>query len=389
MPPPVVLSGCRILADGEILPRGDLLLAGGKIRKISPRLRPAGARVVPARGLLAAPGLIDTQINGGFGYSFSGGSAERALEVGRRLLAHGVTGYLPTLISLPREETIRGIEGLVRMAGTRGGARVLGIHLEGPFLSPRRNGAHQVKHLRAPTVEEFRAFHRAARGWLRKITLAPELPGALPVIREAARRDVIASAGHTAATAEEFRRAVRAGVRHVTHVFNAMAPLHHRSPSVLNAALVTDEVSCGFIYDRVHVAADAARLLLKSKPPGKAVLVSDAVAALGAPEGDLVADGETYVVRNGGVTVKKTGAIAGSAASILDGVRRLAEDLGLSLAAAFSVATAAPARLLGLEGRKGVLRPGADADVVLLDSRLRVKMTFVGGEWLYGNHHSA
>jgi N-acetylglucosamine-6-phosphate deacetylase len=175
----------------------------------------------------------------------------------------------------------------------------------------------------------------------------------------------------------------------VTHVFNAMAPLHHRDSSVLNAALLEDGVSCGFIYDRVHISADAARLLLRSKPAGKAVLVSDAVAALGAPEGDLVADGELYSVREGGVVVKSTGAIAGSAASILQGVKALVEDLGLPLDRAIALASAAPAALLGLGKRKGVLRPGADADVILLDRRLNVTSTYVGGELLHGNHHPA
>jgi N-acetylglucosamine-6-phosphate deacetylase len=387
--PEVLLSGCRVLADGEVLPKGDLLLAGGKIRKIASRIAARGPRVVSARGLTAAPGLIDTQINGGFGYSFSGGSADRAFEVGRRLLQYGVTAYLPTLISLPREETVRGIEALAAIAGRKGGARVLGLHLEGPFLSPHRRGAHQEKNLRAPSLAEFREQHAAAKGLLRKITLAPELPGVLDVIRDAARKGVIASAGHTVATAAEFRRAVEAGVRHVTHVFNAMAPLHHRDSSVLNAALLEDGVSCGFIYDRVHISADAARLLLRSKPAGKAVLVSDAVAALGAPEGDLVADGELYSVREGGVVVKSTGAIAGSAASILQGVKALVEDLGLPLDRAIALASAAPAALLGLGKRKGVLRPGADADVILLDRRLNVTSTYVGGELLHGNHHPA
>jgi len=385
----VLITGCRILAEGGVLPKGDLLLSGGKVRKVAPRIAAGGARVIPAKGLTAIPGLIDTQINGGFGYSFSAASSDRAFEVGRRLLEHGVTGYLPTLISLPREETLRGIDSLVDAAGRKGGARSLGIHLEGPFLSPGRKGAHQEKNLRLPSVGEFRDYHAAARGRLRMITVAPELPGALEVIREAAGKRVLVSAGHTVATAAEFRRGVEAGVRHVTHVFNAMAPFHHRDASALNAALVMDGVSCGFIYDRIHIVADAVRLLLRSKPRGKAVLVSDAVAALGAPEGDLVADGELYVVRDGGVTVKSTGAIAGSAASILDGVRCLVEDLRMSLEEAVGLASAAPAGLLGLGKRKGVLRPGADADVALLDARLRVRMTLVGGDLLYGDHHPA
>lgn len=382
----LLITGAQILADGEILKSGDLLVQGGKIRKIAPRIKASGARVVPGKGLILSPGLIDTQINGGFRRSFSGTTAEEVLEVGKGLLGFGVTGYLPTLISLQREDILRGVASLVEAAKLKGGAQILGIHLEGPFLSPQKRGAHRTENLRLPTPAEFAEYATACQGLLRKMTLAPELAGALDTIREGRKRGVIMSAGHTTSTAEQFARGVEAGVTHVTHCFNAMPPLHHRDPSALNAALTTDAVSCGFIYDRVHIHRDAAALLLKAKPKGKAVLVSDAVAAMGAPDGDLVADGELYVVKAGTVVVKSNGTIAGSACSILHGVKCLVADLGMSLADAMFCATAAPARLLGLK-RKGVIRPGADADLVLLDKNLDVRMTFVKGELLHGNHH--
>jgi N-acetylglucosamine-6-phosphate deacetylase len=220
------------------------------------------------------------------------------------------------------------------------------------------------------------------------MTLAPERKGALEVIREGTRRGVIMSAGHSEATAVEISTAVtRAGLRHVTHVFNAMSPLHHREETILNAALLIDGLSCGFIYDRDHISSGPATLLLRLKPPGQLVLVSDAVAALGLPDGELRRDGEVYVIKDGVVRVKSNGRLAGSASSILDGVRRLVEDTGIAPHRALALASHAPARLLGLEGRKGVLKPGADADVVLLDRSLMVRMTFVGGELLHGNHH--
>jgi N-acetylglucosamine-6-phosphate deacetylase len=385
MPTSTLISGAQIFADGEVLKRGDLLIQGGTIRKIAPRISPAGAKVISGRGLIAAPGLIDTQINGGFTRSFSGTSADQVLAVARGLLGMGVTSYLPTLISLPREGILSGVASIVAAAALQGGAQILGIHLEGPFLSPQKRGAHRTENLRHPSPAEFLEYHKASKGLLRKMTLAPELPGALETIAEGRRRGVIMSIGHTTATADQFAKGVEAGATHVTHCFNAMPALHHREPSALNAALVTDAVSCGFIYDRIHIHADAARLLLRSKPKGKAVLVSDAVAAMGAPDGDLEADGELYVVKDGTVTVKSNGTIAGSACSILHGVKCLVEDLGMSPADAVACASAAPARLLGLK-KKGVLRPGADADVVLLDRNLDVRMTFVKGELLHGNH---
>jgi N-acetylglucosamine-6-phosphate deacetylase len=384
----ILITGCAILAGDEFMDRGDLLLAGGKIQRIGSRIPARGARVIPARGLMAAPGLIDSQINGGFGHSFSSTTPEQVAKVGRWLLSLGVTSYLPTLISLPRNLMLRAIGNLVEAAKLRGGAQILGIHLEGPFLSPGKNGAHKTKNLRLPSLAEFREYHKAACGLLRMMTLAPELPGAMAVIKEGSRRGVIMSAGHSEATAAEVSRAVlQGGLRHVTHVFNAMAPLRHREETILNAALVIDRLSCGLIYDRDHVTAGAAELLIRAKPRGKIVLVSDAVAALGMADGELRTDGELYVIRKGQVRVKKNGRLAGSATSLLDGVRRLAEDTGRAPHMALEMATAAPARLLGLEGRKGILCPGADADVVLFEKGLRVRMAFVGGELLHGNDH--
>jgi N-acetylglucosamine-6-phosphate deacetylase len=383
-----LIRDCAIATGVDFLPKGDVLISGGKIRKIAPRIPAGSARVIPGAGLLAAPGLIDTQLNGAFGYSFSDATPGEVAQVGRNLLKFGVTAYLPTLISQPRKTTVRGIEALVAAEKIPGGASILGIHLEGPFLAPKRNGAHQLRNLRLPTLGEFREYHKAARGLLRMMTLAPERKGALDVIKDGARKGVIMSAGHSEATAAQISEAVlKGGLRHVTHVFNAMSPLHHREETILNAALLTDKLSCGFIYDRDHISSGPATLLLKLKPPGQLVLVSDAVAAMGLPDGELRRDGEVYVIRDGVVRVKSNGRLAGSASSILDGVRRLIEDTGIAPHRALALASHAPARLLGLEGRKGVLKPGADADVVLLDRSLGVRMTFVGGELLHGNHH--
>lgn len=383
-----LIRDCAIATGVDFLPKGDVLFANGKIRKIAPRIVDKSAHVIPGAGLLAAPGLIDTQLNGGFGHSFSDATPGEIGEVGRKLLTFGVTAYLPTLISQPRKTTVRGIEALVAAERIRGGAQILGIHLEGPFLAPKRNGAHQLSNLRLPTLPEFREYHKAAGGLLRMMTLAPERKGALEVIRDGSRKGVIMSAGHSEATAAQIAEAVtKAGLRHVTHVFNAMSPLHHREETILNAALLIDQLSCGFIYDRDHISSGPASLLLRVKPAGKLVLVSDAVAAMGLPDGELRRDGEVYVIKDGVVRVKSNGRLAGSASSILDGVRRLIEDTGIPPHRALALASHAPARLLGLEGKKGVLKPGADADLVLLDRSLRVRMTFVGGDLLHGNHH--
>src|SRR5262245_56522418 len=330
MPQATLISGAMVLADGKFHKRGDILIERGKIRKIAARVSARGAQVIPARGLLAAPGLIDTQINGGFGRTFSEATPEQILEVGRKLLAHGVTSFVPTLISLPRHVTLRAIKNLVAASKVKGGARILGIHLEGPFLEPERRGAHKTEHLRPPSLDEFREDVKAAKGQLRMMTIAPELPGAIDVLREGVKRRVIMCAGHSKALAGDVSRAVlEGGLRHVTHVFNAMPPLHHRDETLLNAALLIDRLSCGMIYDRQHMSAGTAILLLKLKPVGSLILVSDTTFALDAPDGEITADGETYVVGKGRVTVKGTGRLAGSAFSLLDGVRCLIADTEL------------------------------------------------------------
>ncbi len=381
---PLLVSGGTLLCGDGTLRKGDLLLEGGRIRKVGARLAARGARVFPARGLLAAPGLIDTQINGGFGISFGDASPGQVLEVGRRLPARGVTSYVPTVTSRPRRETLRAISNLVAASRLPGGAEILGIHLEGPFLSPKYRGAHRRRNLRAPSVPEFIEYAEAARGLLRMVTIAPELPGAPGVIRAGTRRGVVMCAGHSGAAAAEVDRSA---IRHVTHVFNAMAPFHHRDEGLLNAALLRDSLSCGMIYDRQHLSAGTARLLLKLKPPGSLVLVSDGSAAMGAPDGEIRADGERFRVKGGRVTVRGTGRLAGSAVFLLDAVRFLVEDAGLPIPQALTLAGGAPAKLLGLHGKKGVLREGADADVVLFDGDLRVKAAFVKGEVFHADHH--
>lgn len=370
----MLISGGTVVGVG----RADVLIEGRRIRKIAPKIPRGRAEVLSARGLLVGPGLIDTQINGGFGVTFSAATPEEIATVGRKLWAHGVTSFVPTLVSLPRETILSSIANIRAAMKTFRG--ILGVHLEGPYLSREKRGAHREDCVRAPSLDEFRAFRKAANGSLRMMTIAPELPGAFDVIREGAKNGVIMAAGHSMATAEQVGRAfLDAGLRHVTHVFNAMAPLHHRDETILNAALVLDGLSCGMIYDRHHLSLGTAMLLLKAKPPGSLILVSDATAALEAPDGTFEVDGTRYVVEKGTIRVEGTGRLGGSAASILHGLRNLVQDAEIPLELAFFMASGAPARLLGLT-KKGILAPGADADLALFDRDLNPRATFVEGE---------
>ena len=373
----LLIRGARVLTPAGVAPRADVLISGGRVRAVGARLAvPPGVEVLPVRGALLAPGLIDLQINGAFGVNFSMASPAEVTRAAGRLAAVGVTGFLPTLISLPRARTVAALGRLAEAARSRSGARLLGVHLEGPFLNPRRRGAHRAVNIRPPSVAEFRVLWRASRGLLRLMTLAPELPGAMAVIREARRCGVAVSAGHTEAGAAALGRAARAGAGLVTHLFNAMPPFHHREDGPAAAALLEDRLSCSLVYDRNHVSPEAAALALRAKGRAGLILVSDGVFALGLPPGGYRADGTEYELAGGAFRVRR-GPLGGSVSPLSACVRMFASDVGVALADAWRLGSENPARLLGR--RLGVVAPGRPADLVLVSPRGAVQASFVGG----------
>jgi N-acetylglucosamine-6-phosphate deacetylase len=288
--------------------------------------------------------LIDTHLNGALGRTFSGATPEEIVSIRRHLEGHHrLGGFLASLVSLPKEKLLRGIAAIREAASAREGAEILGIHLEGPFLNPLRRGAHRQGYLRAPDVREFAELAEASRGTLRMITLAPELPGALEVVREARRAGVIVSVGHSDATFEQASRAFEAGAEHVTHIFNAMRPFHHRSPGLVEAAL-TAPVYVEAIYDRSHISREAMALVLACKDRSKVILASDASGALDAPDGDYDFDGIPTQIRGGRATVQGEGGLAGSGTGLWRCYRNFCEEFGEGR----DLVIENPARLLGL-----------------------------------------
>jgi N-acetylglucosamine-6-phosphate deacetylase len=287
--------------------------------------------------------LIETHVNGALGHTFANATAEQIVQIRRHLENnHHIGGFLASMVSLPKETYVKAIACIRRAVGGPG-AKILGIHLEGPFLNPIRRGAHQEAYLRKPSVKEFAAYVKAADGLLKMITLAPELPGALEVIREARRAGVIVSVGHSDATYDDARRAFEAGATHVTHLFNAMRPFHQRSPGLIEAALV-EPVYVEAIYDRVHISKSAMALVLKAKDRKKIILASDASGALDASDGEYDFDGIPTVIKGGKATVKGQGGLAGSATGLWQCYQNFREDFGGGL----DLVTENPARLLGL-----------------------------------------
>jgi N-acetylglucosamine-6-phosphate deacetylase len=391
MPPDRLLTGGRVVTPEGVLGHGWIRLAGNLIDAIGPG--EAAEQPVPGlpatdlRGHWVLPGFVDMHVHGGGGTSFTEGSADdarRAVEFHRR---HGSTTLVASLVTAPLAD----LEARAAMlAGLVGEGAIAGIHLEGPFLSAVRRGAQDPRHMTAPDVAAFEHLHTAAAGHLRVITIAPELPGATGLIKAAVRAGVTAAIGHTDATANITAAAVDAGATHATHLFNGMRPLHHREPGPAGALLDRDQVTCEVIADGVHLHDTVIRLVRRMAGPRRLVLITDAIAAAGMPDGSYrlgsmrvdVTRGVAHLAGNGEAST--AGAIAGSTATMA-GVVRHAIAAGLPVTDVAAAASTTPAGVLGLGDRTGALRPGLQADLVVCDEAFRLRAVMRHGEWLDGN----
>ena len=363
----------------ERMVMADRVLAPGWLRIEGARIVAAGEGEPPApaayRGHWALPGFIDMHVHGGGGASFTEGGADDARRAAAFHRAHGTTRIVASLVTAPADVLERRVAMLATLADE---GVVDGIHLEGPFLSAARCGAQDPRYLIAPDVPVFKRLHAAARGWLKMITVAPELPGALDVIRAAAAVGVIAAAGHTDASAEVTAAAVDAGISHATHLFNGMRPLGHRDPGPAGA-LLDRQVTCEVVADGTHLHDMTVRLAARAAGPGNLVLITDAMAAAGMSDGTYRL-GELAVTVAGGVArLAGTGSIAGSTATMDQVVRHAITSVGLPVTDVAAAASATPARRLGLAAETGSLVPGMSADVVLMDEAFRPATVLYAG----------
>lgn len=369
-----------ILLDGVHLPDGRtvrILAVDGRIAGILDVAAPldfALARRVDGAGLMAVPGFIDLQVNGACGRDITDDPTAK-WDIGEALARHGVTAFLATIVSSAPGRVDAAIEAW-RQAPASAGAVPIGLHVEGPFLSPARAGAHRREQLRSPDPGEAASWTPVAG--VRIVTLAPELPGALGLVAELSARGVVVAAGHTDADAAIGRSAVAAGVRYATHLFNAMRPLDHRAPSLAAALLDDDRVTIGLIADGLHVAPELLALVRRSIGPGRLSLVSDAMAGLDMAPGPMrLGDAEVLVGEDGARLAD--GTLAGAIAGLDVGLRTLAAT-GCDLDEVLASVTSTPARLLGLGEGRGRLEVGGRADITLLTAGLDVAATLVAGE---------
>jgi len=377
-----VIGAPRVVADSVPLGPACVAVSDGVILGVAAGETYGGVPpdVVLPSGVLV-PGLVDMQINGCFGVDFVAADPAGWAEVSARLPETGVTSFVPTFITAPVPDLVAGLRRTAALPADLGGARVLGVHVEGPFLSPDRHGAHDPALLRDPTPEAVDALIEAAPGLLRMHTLAPERPGALAAIRRLVDAGVLVSVGHSDATAEQTEAAADAGARLVTHLFNAMRPLHHREPGVVGQGLADPRLTCGLIADLHHVAAPICRLAFAAAP-GRIVLVTDAVAAAGMPPGTYDLGGQQVSVDPLGLPRRPDGTLAGSGLR-LDAAIANVVAAGVDLRSAVDAASRLPADILGRPDL-GRIEAGATADLVWLGDDLSARATWLAGRLAFG-----
>jgi N-acetylglucosamine-6-phosphate deacetylase len=380
-----IFAARHVYTPVEELDDAIVVAEDGRIAEISQREKteiPNGPKVVDFGDAILAPGFFDIHIHGGAGVDAMRAAASDVPRLGKFLASHGVTGYFPTTVAAPIDSTCAALERLADAieageSGDSNGARPLGIHLEGPFLSHKRRGVHPPENLVAPTVAIFDHLWQAARGYVRMMTIAPELPGALEVIAEAAKRKVCVSIGHSDAEMPIAQQAARAGARHATHTFNAMRPLDHRDPGILGEVLGDDHLSADIIADGIHLSPPVVQLFLRAKGTERAVLITDAISATGMPDGRYQLGPIEVDVKDGKCT--SGGSLAGSVLTMDRAVRNVTHFANWSLKDAIRAATLNAARAVGTMNDHAVLAAGARADFVVLNTHGDVQKTFLGG----------
>jgi len=379
------ITNVRIATESAILERGSVLIEDGHIVSVAEG-RPDsfhgadGTELTDGNGLLLIPGMIDVHIHGASGYDMMDGTKRSVEAVSSACAAAGCTSFLATSVSSSIEDLLSMIGKVKEVAGHEPGARIVGIHAEGPYLNVKRKGMQNEAFLRHPDMAEMERIIGHADGLMKMVTVAPELPGGMEMVEELHRRGIVVALAHSDATYDEASEAFRRGASHVTHCFNGMRPIHHRDPGLVAAAFEQPHVSLQAIVDNVHLHPAVVRLMHRVKGPEGVVLITDALQAMGLGDGTYTFGGHEVTVA-GGVATLQDGTLASSTVTMNEALRNTVQ-LGIPLHDAVAMASRTPAVILGLT-RKGIIAPGADADLSLLDEQFGVVWTMVGGRFVY------
>ncbi|MGA2509456.1 MAG: N-acetylglucosamine-6-phosphate deacetylase [Candidatus Acidiferrales bacterium] len=389
-----VIHASRILTPEEEISDGVIVVEESRIAALGHRdeMRlPAGATDFVAAGMTVVPGFVDIHIHGAGGHDVMEGTARALDRITSTVARSGTTSMVATTVTAPIEDTIKSLEGIARYIrsheqseavseNAKLAAEIVGIHLEGPFISKARRGVHPSDALAKPSVETLEKLLKAAGGLVRIVTIAPELPGAMDLIAAAVAAKLVVAMGHTDADYDQARAAIHAGARHAVHMYNAMRPFTHRDPGIVGAILTDPEVTAEIIADLVHVAGPAIQVLIGSKGFDTVLAVSDGIAATGMPDGNYRLGNFEVSVKEG-IARNSEGKLAGSTLTLDRALRNLVA-LGVPFTDAVRMVTVLPARRLGLAGKKGIIAVGADADLVALTADLRVAAVMTRGAGL-------
>lgn len=373
-----IVNGKIILPDSIV--EGRALLFDEKIAGLSETV-PEGAEIIDAKGRYVAPGLVDIHIHGYLGEDTSDGSVEGIRKMAEGIVKNGVTAWLPTTMTVSYDDLRRAFDAVRALMDKKNnpkGAQIMGVHAEGPFINPSKKGAQAVEYIR-PADAPFLIENSDV---IRIVTIAPEMPGALDCIREVTEKtSILVSMGHTAANYETAKAGIEAGVRHATHLFNAMTPLNHRDPGVVGASLADDRVSTELIADTFHISPDLFGLVAKVKGDNL-VLITDCTRAGGLEDGEYTLGGQPIFVK--GIECRLAdGTIAGSVLKLNNAIRNMRDHTSLPLEQIVRMASINAARCIGLDKTKGSLEAGKDADIILADENFAVSETIIAGETVW------
>ncbi|HET6670987.1 MAG TPA: N-acetylglucosamine-6-phosphate deacetylase [Pyrinomonadaceae bacterium] len=381
------MQNARVVTREQLLEAASVAVVDGKVTTISSNLVSADFdSVIDLDAATLFPGFVDVHIHGAVGVDTMAASKDDLQRVAQFLAANGVTAWLPTLVPAPAsdyQKAVSAIDALMQQQANEeaaSGARVLGVHYEGPFVNSSQCGALHTAHFKSFSgISDIEILPTPrAPGAVRMMTLAPEIPGGIELIQQLVDRGWIVSIGHTRAGLEELEQAFAAGARHLTHFMNAMPPLHHRAPGPVGWGLTKHDVTFDVIADGIHVDSLVLKLVLQAKGTDGVTLISDAIAAAGAGDGNYDIWGETISVKSGRTSNAK-GSIAGSVITMLDAVKMM-RSLGVLEVQIAQMAATNPARLLGLDQLRGSIEVGKDADLVAVDEQGAVTFTMVGGQ---------
>jgi N-acetylglucosamine-6-phosphate deacetylase len=381
----LALVGGTIITPFRIINNGGLLIDDGKIYEVGKSADvniPEGCELIDVSGKYVCPGFVDLLVHGGGGFGFADDDKSSIDKVSRYFLEHGSTTVLASLFAKPEAQLLNDLTSLADYIDAHPESNVRGIHMEGPYLNPELKGAMNESYLWIPTVESWNKLWKASKGKIKIMTIAPELPGSIEVMREAARQGVVLSIGHSTASYDEIEAAIDNGAAHVTHIFNAMKPFHHRNPGVILGALLRNELKIELIADTLHVHPAVMELILKLKGANGIILVSDSIRAGGMHEGEYEFADQKVIMKNKRA-VLEDGTLAGSTLTLNMAVKNMVETANARITDAVRMASVNGAKVINLESKKGILAAGKDADITILDKNFQVEMTIVNGKIAY------